>query len=115
LLNGAGDVDARPTQPGERPGGKAKRSSKPKPEAAARQKPASRPKPPTPSRSEMMAKAQAADEAVLTLIRDKPGVRTGEIVKVTQANGSTMAERLRRLKERGLIGGGGSEGWTATA
>jgi hypothetical protein len=63
----------------------------------------------------VISKAKAADEAVLALIRERPNIRTGEIVEAMGANGSTMAERLRRLKDVGEISGGKSHGWTAAA
>jgi hypothetical protein len=98
LSNGADTSPAHPPRPARRSGGTAKP-----------------PKAKSPSRDEVMAKSAAADEAALVLIRSQPGVKTGEIATATQAKGTTMAERLRRLKEKGLVAGGGSEGWTAAS
>jgi hypothetical protein len=113
LANGADLLPARPTKPPVS-GGRTTKPHKSKSRAAVRAKrPESRPKPS--SRDEVMARAVLADEAVMTLVRSRPGVRTGEIARSTQAKSTTTVERLRRLKDKGLITGGRNEGWTAAS
>ena len=38
-------------------------------------------------------------------------MRTSEIARAMAAAGSTTIQRLRRLRERGQITGGGEDGW----
>ncbi len=55
--------------------------------------------------------AAAAEEAkIVALIRERP-MRTSEIARAMAAAGSTTIQRLRRLRERGQITGGGEDGW----
>ena len=58
-------------------------------------------------------KAAEVDQRVIALIRDHPGMKTGALAKETGSRMSTMAERLRRLKARGEVHGGGDGGWPA--
>lgn len=38
-------------------------------------------------------------------------MRTSEIARAMAAAGSTTIQRLRRLRERGQVAGGGEDGW----
>jgi hypothetical protein len=67
-----------------------------------------------PSRVAVMARARAADDAVIATLKVSPAMRTGEIVKATGARTSTTGERLRRLRQKGLIERSG-DGWTAVS
>jgi hypothetical protein len=87
LLNGA-DPEPRPTS-AERSGAKG-----------------------PPSKAAVMAQAQAADEQVIALLKEKPGTRTGEIARATGAKGTTTSNRLHRLLDKGLIERR-DEGWAA--
>jgi Mn-dependent DtxR family transcriptional regulator len=42
-------------------------------------------------------------------------VNTGQIAQAMGAKSMTTIERLRRLEDKGLVSGGRSGGWTATA
>jgi hypothetical protein len=59
------------------------------------------------------ADARAADEQVVELLRARP-MRASEIVAAMNAKTSTISERLRRLKQKGLIEPC-EGGWTATS
>jgi hypothetical protein len=104
VLNGAGgDIIFRPPTAARRP---AKAAGKTKAKA----------KPAHPDRATVMAVARQAEEAIVALLRQNPGLRTSQIVEGTSSQrSSTVAERLKRLKQKGLVSGGGGEGWTATA
>jgi DNA invertase Pin-like site-specific DNA recombinase len=92
LLNGAAGDDRRPPPP--------PRSKRPGP----------------PINQVRAATAAEAEAQIVALLKDRPGLKTSEIVKATGAKGSTVSERLRRLKEKGEVEGGGQDGWvTATA
>jgi hypothetical protein len=60
-------------------------------------------------------KAAAAETKMLELIRASPGMRTTAIAKAAGTKTSTTIERLRRMRERGEVQGGGPTGWTAPA
>jgi hypothetical protein len=79
----------RPARPGARPG--------PKPGAAH---PAA-------------IRARAEEERIVALLKDRPGMGPGEIAEATGAKGDTTTERLRRLKERGLVAPAQGGGWMA--
>jgi hypothetical protein len=66
------------------------------------------------SKAEMMAAAKALDETALDLIRAQPGVKTGEIRKALAMKSTTATERIKRLRQRGLIEPNG-EGWRIAA
>jgi Bacterial regulatory protein, arsR family len=53
-------------------------------------------------REAILAQSKAADERVLTLLREKP-MRPSEIAKATRGKLSTTRERLRRLHKRGVV------------
>jgi hypothetical protein len=59
--------------------------------------------------------AEQAEQAILELLRDQPLMATGAIARATGAKAVTVQDRLRRLRKRGAISGGGSSGWTAVA
>jgi hypothetical protein len=59
--------------------------------------------------------AAKAEEAIVDLLRTKPGLKTSELAKSSGAKKSTVAERLRRLRARGQVTGGGDSGWTAAS
>jgi predicted transcriptional regulator len=69
--------------------------------------------PPHPTQRSLRDRARAADEQVVELLREKP-MRASEIVAAMNAKTSTISERLRRLKQKGLIEPAES-GWQATA
>jgi hypothetical protein len=88
LANGAGEHPARPTQPARSSGGS-------HPNAL---------------------KAQEVESQISEMVRTRP-LRMAEIASVMGAKQSTTAERLRRMRERGLIErlDGKEGGWTASA
>jgi hypothetical protein len=88
LMNGAGDEQPRPTQGSLR---KAASQSQGR-----------------------FVNARAADEQVLALLRTRP-MRSVEIVKATSGKTSTVSERLRRLRQKGLVEPCEGGGWTATS
>jgi hypothetical protein len=98
LANGADPSHVRPTHAGKRPGKKTEAKAKPA----------------HPDRATVLAKSAAADEALLALLKEKPGARPTEIAEATGAAGTTTSMRLKRLADRGLIERRG-DGWTATA
>ena len=49
-----------------------------------------------------IATTQAEDQ-ILGLLKQQPGMRTTELVKATGAKGPTVTERLRRMKQRGAV------------
>jgi Mn-dependent DtxR family transcriptional regulator len=57
--------------------------------------------------------AQEAEETILNLLRDRP-MRMAEVMKEMQAKQSTTSERLRRLRQRGLVVVDGGA-WTAAS
>jgi predicted Rossmann fold nucleotide-binding protein DprA/Smf involved in DNA uptake len=71
------------------------------------------PSPPHPTQRSLRDRARAADEQVVALLREKP-MRANEIVTAMSAKTSTVSERLRRLKQKGLIEPCDG-GWTATS
>jgi hypothetical protein len=79
LSNGA-DPTQRPTQAPAR--------SKPGPKGASH-----------PNR----VKAQAAEHQIVALLKDKPGMGTAALAEATSSKANTTTERLRRLKDRGLV------------
>jgi hypothetical protein len=81
----------RPARPGARPG--------PKPGAAHPAK----------------ARAAKAEAQIVALLQEKPGCRTAQVAEATASKSSATIDRLRRLRDRGLVSGGGAEGWTATS
>jgi hypothetical protein len=94
LMNGGDDSDARPPTRPPISGGKPKRShAKP------------------PGHAEMMSAAQAAEQKVLDLVRGGM-TRSSEIAAATSSRVSTCSERLRRLRQKGLVERVG-EGWAA--
>jgi hypothetical protein len=100
LANGMGHepgAPANPIQPSAKTGGK----NKPKATKAAK------------PRAEMTATARAAEEKVLDLVRSGM-TRTAEIAKAVDAKVSTVSERLRRLRAKGLVQLSESGGWAAS-
>jgi hypothetical protein len=59
------------------------------------------------------AAAQEAEAKIIELLRATPGLGTAAIARSTGAKVNTTAERLKRLKAKGLTVGGGADGWTA--
>jgi hypothetical protein len=93
VLDGVGEAPVRPPKPAGRSGG-----SK---DPAGRQHPA-------------RAKAAEIEGRIVAALTDQPGLRTAQIARATEANVSSTSERLRRLREKGLVQGRGDSGWTAT-
>jgi hypothetical protein len=60
-------------------------------------------------------KGAAAEADLLERLKATPGLRTAALEKATSAPVVTVQDRLRRLRARGAVAGGGSGGWTATA
>ena len=58
--------------------------------------------------------AAAAERKLLDLIRQQPGTGTAALARSTGAKVNTSAERLKRMKLRGEVHGGGAVGWTAS-
>ena len=58
-------------------------------------------RPPQPSRTQAAAEAE---QDIVDLLRDRPGLKSAEIAKATKARTSTTGERLKRLTAKGLIG-----------
>lgn len=67
------------------------------------------------SRHKNATTARAAENAILERLRETPGLTTAAIAKATAAPPVTTQDRLRRLRSRGAIEGGGSSGWQVTA
>ena len=88
LANDGGEAPARPTQGSPR-------------KAAGQEHPAAK-------------KAAVVEGEIMALLRDKPGVGTAEVARATASKTSTTVERLRRLREKGMVTGGGNAGWSAT-
>jgi hypothetical protein len=89
LMNGAGDKPPIPFSPTvrPRPGGKG-------PDRKA---------------------TQEAEKAIVSLLKETPNLGTSAIAKATGSPQVTVQDRLRRLRSRGEIEGGGKDGWRATA
>ena len=101
LSNGAGP-EPRPTLPARsKLGGRPKASSKASSSSS--------------SKAPKAIAAAAAESEIMEIVRAKPGVRTAQIARATGAKGPTVTARIARLRERGLIEGGGPAGFTATA
>ena len=56
-----------------------------------------------PSRSDVLAKSQEQDDAVLALLKTQPGMRTGQIAQTLKATKSTLLQRMQRLADRGQV------------
>jgi hypothetical protein len=56
-----------------------------------------------------------AESEIVALLRSQPKLTTSAITKATKSKQSTVSERLRRLRERGEISGGGADGWVAVS
>jgi hypothetical protein len=74
--------------------------------------PAVRPGAKRPHQLKLQAAAEA-EQKIIKIVKAQPNLRTMEIAKEMGAKSSTTIERLRRLSKRGLVQGGGAEGWTA--
>jgi hypothetical protein len=61
------------------------------------------------------ARAAKAESQIVALLQEKPGLRTAQVAEATASKSSATIDRLRRLRDRGLVSGGGAEGWTATS
>jgi hypothetical protein len=102
LSNGMGggeSADRHPTDPGASP-------AKTKPKTKAH---------PGKPKADMRAAARAMDEATLDLLRAQPGMKTGEIRSALAMKPTTATERVKRLRQRGLIEPTEGGGWAATA
>jgi len=93
LMNGADPDPDPPVNPmsAKRPGGKRSHS---------------------PPSNRKAARARQGEQAILDLLKMTPGMRTSELAKQTEAQMSTVSERLRRMKRRGQVASEG-EGWRA--
>jgi hypothetical protein len=60
------------------------------------------------------AAAQEAEAKIIELLRATPGIGTAALARATGAKVNTTAERLKRMKAKGLTVGGGADGWTAS-
>jgi hypothetical protein len=60
-----------------------------------------RPAPARPSRAERMATARAAETRMIELLKERPMGPT-ELARMTGANRATVADRLTRLRDKGL-------------
>ena len=95
VLNGGGGGEpVRPTRPARAPGGK----------------PQPQPQEPQPNHLEL---AKQAESQILAMLKERPH-RMAEISSEMKARQSTTSERLRRMREKGLIKRDG-EGWAASA
>jgi hypothetical protein len=65
------------------------------------------------SQPSRFTEARAKDQELVELLRSKP-MRPAEITKAMSAKTSTTNERLRRLRQKGLVAPAESGGWTAT-
>ena len=61
------------------------------------------------------AQAEEAEAEILDLLRATPNLGTAAIVRETAGKVSTVSERLRRMKAKNLVEGGGQVGWRVTA
>jgi hypothetical protein len=90
LMNGAGGEAApRPTQAG-RPGDEAPPSAK-------------------------MIAAAASEARIIEVLKEHPGMGVSALAEATAAKRSTTAERLRRLRAKGLVEAAEGGGWSAAA
>jgi DNA-binding NtrC family response regulator len=58
--------------------------------------------------------AAAAERKIIELLQQSPGMGTAAVARAMGARTNTTAERLKRLRAKGLTVGGGSGGWTAS-
>jgi hypothetical protein len=58
--------------------------------------------------------AREAEAQVIERLRERP-MGTAELARATGAPVVTVQDRLRRLRSRGVIEGGGKDGWRVTA
>ena len=91
--NGAGDHPVRPTKPARALGGKPQSQPQPQPQ------PQSQESQPKPNHLEM---AKEAEARILGLLKVRP-LRMAEIAAEMSVRQSTTSERLRRLREKGLV------------
>jgi hypothetical protein len=103
LTNGADPSPVHPTQPGSGPAKRSRRTAK-----APTAKPSG-------NHARIIAASAAAEEKIVAALRAQPGMRSREIAQAMGAKGSTTAERLKRLKGKGLVAPVESGGWQATA
>jgi DNA invertase Pin-like site-specific DNA recombinase len=59
--------------------------------------------------------AQEAEQSILRLLEKEPGLGTAAIARAMDARVDTTTSRLKRLRTRGEIVGGGKDGWRVTA
>jgi hypothetical protein len=59
--------------------------------------------------------AAEAEGAIVELLKEQPSLGTSAIAKALGAKVVTTQDRLRRLKKRGAVQGGGGDGWTAAS
>jgi Mn-dependent DtxR family transcriptional regulator len=48
---------------------------------------------------------------ILSLLKEQPGIGTAAVAKAMSARTDTTTSRLKRLRSRGEITGGGKDGW----
>lgn len=58
--------------------------------------------------------AKEAEQAIIEVLRSSPGMGTAAVARATDSKVNTTAQRLARLRDRGMIAGGGGGGWTAS-
>lgn len=58
--------------------------------------------------------AATAERTIIGLLQQSPGMGTAAVARATGARANTTAERLKRLRAKGLMVGGGGDGWSAS-
>jgi MarR family len=58
---------------------------------------------------------EEAEHSILSLLEKQPNLGTSAIAKAMSARTDTTTSRLKRLRQRGQIAGGGHEGWRLAA
>jgi len=75
---------------------------------------AGRPGDEAPPSAKMIA-AAASEARIIEVLKTHPGMGVMALAEATAAKKSTTAERLRRLREKGLVEAAESGGWSAAA
>ena len=59
-------------------------------------------------------KAAEAEQTIMVLLKDRPGMRTSEIARKTSSKTTAVNPRLQRLRSKGLIERDEANGWAAS-
>jgi hypothetical protein len=59
--------------------------------------------------------AAKIDEKIIGLLKDRPGMKVGDLARATDSKTSTTSERLRRMRERGFVAPADGGGWSVSA